>query len=199
MRHVVVIAVALASSGCSFVTVERSRALEDPTAPDPCTTSAAAPVADVALALAAAGAAVFQGVEAEAAAIGCVGQPPGCDKGSGHAAAFFGLLAASATFAVSGTYGAVTTSTCRRSVGLRDRCASGDLAACRDLKPGWQPTPGWPAQAQRTRSASPSSGGEQGRRDGAPPVCRRGPLEDAAGTGYGARFAHSRIAARSAE
>jgi hypothetical protein len=159
--HAVLAAAAVASSGCSAVLVQRPQdEIADPTVPDTCTRSVGAPVADTVIA----GVSLASGIVGlELLAIASTECSFGSDCNvSGIRAFTIAAGAVALATAASSIYGYTTTSHCRRQVKLGDRCARGDLAACRSLKPGWDPASapaGWgappPPPAGRSAPAWP--------------------------------------------
>jgi hypothetical protein len=124
------------------MTVQRPPPIpDDPRMADPCTTSVQAPVADSVLAGAAlVGAYVAMIVAMVDSTDSCYGQTGSCTTHVDVAPAL-GLLGAGAVFGSSAVYGFVGTHGCKRRVSLGARCASGNLAACRKVVPGWTPPP----------------------------------------------------------
>jgi hypothetical protein len=153
MPRIAVAAAALALSGCSLVAVRPPfSAVKDPTAPVTCTTSGAPVVLDAFAAAAALLAVAYQSTYQ----FGCIGQAPDCGEAAGkRATALFG---ASLVLGASGIYGAVAVERCRRRDALRDLCAGGDLDACRELTPGWEPPPGFVAPSSSGTSAGAHCG-----------------------------------------
>jgi hypothetical protein len=139
--RLVAAALALATAGCSFVAVRRPKPIDDPTVADGCTRSPAAPIADTVAVVLAWGTTVTAGLISLTETSACGGSPDCADSDFGTLAAVgAGVTAATAASMV---YGYVNTQRCRRNAELSGLCATGDRAACEELKPGWMPPPGW--------------------------------------------------------
>lgn len=140
----------LALTGCSVVAVQRARPpaeVEDPRVLEPCTTSAAAPIADTVLAAAA------LGVGYVALAIEMMAPCSRCERDGAPALA---ALATGGVFLGSALFGHVNTARCRHARVDGRRCANGDAWSCHKRSPGWTPPPGWRAPGAVLEPASPA-------------------------------------------
>jgi hypothetical protein len=147
-RRLLAAALSTLVSGCAFVSVQRHRppaAVEDPGAPDTCTTSSGAAVADTVIGAAAlVGGYIAMIVSVMDDIDNCwESSSTTCDEDHGSPAAGLAIMGAGAVYAGSAVYGYVSTAQCRRRVAASGRCADGDLGACQKVKPGWAPPPGW--------------------------------------------------------
>ncbi len=154
IRHLLAAVVGVALSGCSFVSVQRARPpakVEDPRAPEECTTSKRAPIVDTVIAAAGFTAAVV-------ATAAFAEENP---DGQGYWIVGLPFYAVGGLSAGSAAYGYTTTAQCRRRIALGARCANGDLEACLRRKPGWEPPPGWragPTLEPRSPPGAPAPG-----------------------------------------
>ena len=143
-RRLLVAALGVLMSGCSFMSVQRPRppaAIEDPRVADTCTASSQTAIADTVLGAAGlvAGYALMV-----SAVLECNETATGyCE--SGNPLPGLAIMGAGGVFAGSAIYGYVSAAQCRRHVVASGRCANGDLGACNRLKPDWAPPAGWRA------------------------------------------------------
>ncbi len=146
-RRLLAAALGMLLSGCSFMSVQRPRSpavTEDPRMPDTCTTSNQAAVADTVLAGVGLVAGYIWLLSEVVKGTDCI-ETSTSTCNSGNPAPGLGVMAAGGVFAGSAIYGWVSAAQCRHRVVAGSRCASGDIAACQRLKPGWVPPPGWRA------------------------------------------------------
>lgn len=148
VRRLLAAAVCVVFCGCSFVSVQRSRApeaIQDPRVLDDCSTSRQAPVVDTVLAAAGLIGGYAMMLAALMKNVDCVETSTNkCE--SGNPLPGIGVMAAGGVFTGSAIYGYVTTAQCRRRVVVGQRCGNGDLMSCQRLKPDWRPPPGWRPQ-----------------------------------------------------